>query len=221
MTAAHIIAILGAECTGKSTLAKFLCQELAKVGVDAVVVPEALRSFCDVHGRAPEAEEQPALAQVQSDAIASASGQHAVVLADTTALMTAMYSDLYFNDPGLFTQAARAHRACHLTLLTGLDLPWVADGIQRDSPRMRETADARLRGVLLDQEIPFSVVYGQGPLRERAALAAVWRCLRPPHDPPATPRWRWTCPHCSDGSGEAAERALRRCATEAGGPWGR
>ena len=70
------------------------------------------------------------------------------VLADTTPLMTAVYSDLLFQDTRLYADAARHQQGYALTLLTGLDLPWVADGLQRDGPQVREPVDARLRQAL-------------------------------------------------------------------------
>lgn len=210
MPAATVIALLGAESTGKSSLALALARELVLAGVDAAVVPEALRSFCDAHGRTPRADEQTALAQTQTAHIAAAARTHAVVLADTTALMTAVYSDIYFGDASLYPAALEAHRTAHLTLLTATDLPWVADGIQRDGPAMRAAVDARVRDVLRDHAVEFSVVSGEGSRRTQAALRAVWRCLHPPREPAGAPRWRWVCQHCGDGGCEAAAFALAR-----------
>jgi nicotinamide riboside kinase len=210
MPAATIIALLGAECTGKTTLAQAVAADLQRAGVDAVVVPEALRDFCARHGRTPRTDEQAALAQRQTEAVAAAAQAHAVVLADTTALMTAVYSDLYFDDPGLYASAWPAHRAAHLTLLAAPDLPWVADGQQRDGPAQRAAVDERLRTVLQAQGQDFAVVVGTGEARTQAALRAVWRCLHPPREAPGTPRWRWVCAHCGDGGCEAALLAQTR-----------
>ena len=210
MPSAILIALVGAESTGKTALAHALVQELAAAGTDAVAVPEALRDFCATHGRPPQAKEQSALALEQAGRIAAAARAHAVVVADTTALMTAVYSDVYFHDAGLYAVALPAQHGFHLTLLTATDLPWVADGCMRDGPSMREAVDARLRSVLREADLPFSVVVGQGPVRTRAALQAVWRCLHPPRDVPDAPRWRWVCQHCSDGACEAALLALGR-----------
>ena len=207
---ATVIALLGAESTGKSTLAHLLGQSLVGAGIDAVVVPEALRDFCATHSRTPAAGDQAALADAQSARITGAALRHAVVIADTTALMTAVYSDIYFNDSSLYGSAVAQQRACHLTLLAGADLPWVPDGLLRDGPHMRARVDARLREVLRDQDIAFSVVLGLGPAREEAAQAAVWRCLHPPQRAADTTRWRWICQHCGDGGCEAAALALGR-----------
>jgi hypothetical protein len=47
------------------------------------------------------------------------------------------------------------------TLVTGLDLPWVADGLQRDAAHAREDVDALVRGALRKAGIGFQVVYGK------------------------------------------------------------
>lgn len=198
-----IIAILGAECTGKSTLAAALAVSLADAAIDAVVVPEYLREFCAAHGRTPRIDEQRHIAREQSRRITHAAGRHAVVVADTTALMTAVYSELLFDDPGLYPESLRAHRTCRLTLLTALDIPWVADGIQRDGPAARVRVDALVRGLLQQQGLPFSVLVGDESARVEAAVRVVRRCLAPARPDAAEPRWQWVCQHCGDGACEA------------------
>ena len=47
MKPGFVIAIVGAESTGKSTLAAALCAALRAEGHDAAFVPEYLREFCD------------------------------------------------------------------------------------------------------------------------------------------------------------------------------
>ena len=210
MSGPTIIAVLGAESTGKSQLAVALGESLAGAGLDVAVVPEQLRLFCAARGRTPRADEQRALADAQSGQIRLAAESHAVVIADTTALMTAVYSDLIFDDQGLYAESLSQHRASRLTLVTGLDLPWVADGIQRDGPQAQHAVDARLRRVLQEQRLPFSVVYGAGDERTQSALAVVGRCLQPPEPLPDQPRWRWVCRHCGDGACEAASHRMAR-----------
>ena len=198
MSESTIIAVLGAESTGKSRLSEALGAALAADGVDVAVVPENLRKFCAAQQRTPRADEQFAVAREQTRQIALAAARHAVVIADTTALMTAVYSEHVFGDSGLVALALREHKACRLTLLMGLDLPWVPDGIQRDGEHVREPVDTRLRSVLHHNGIPFSMVYGVGDSRVRSALQAVRRVLWPTPVDPGAPRWRWACRRCGD-----------------------
>ena len=193
-----VIALVGAESTGKTALSKALRNALAGEGRDAVVVAECLREFCEHEGRTPTREEQPGLAAEQTRRIEAASERHEIVVADTTALMVAVYSDQVFGDTSLYASAEAAHAGYRATLLTALDLPWHADGFQRDGPQVRAPVDARLRAALQRAGAPYSVVSGIGPARLAAALAAVRRALNPPPDDAAGARWRWVCERCGD-----------------------
>jgi nicotinamide riboside kinase len=202
----QVIALLGAESTGKTTLAMELVRVLASRGLDAVTVPETLRLFCEQHGRTPRRDEQLGLAQVQSRLIALARTQHALVLADTTALMTAVYSEHVFGDRSLYAQAEAEHAGgSTLTLLTALDLAWAPDGLQRDGPHVREPVDALIRAALMRMACPFAVVAGQGVSRIEHALSAIEHVLDAPARvarAAASPRWRWFCDKCDDGECE-------------------
>jgi nicotinamide riboside kinase len=177
------IAIVGAESTGKTTLAAALADRLrAQPGGRAgriAWVPELLREWCDATGRTPLAHEQGAILRAQHERISAAAATHDWVVCDTTALMTAVYSTLVFGDSSLQQRAAELHRrSAAITLLTALDLPWVADGHQRDGPQVREPVDALLRALMQRHGIAFSIVAGAGERRVQHALDAVrplWR----------------------------------------------
>ena len=141
----RLIALLGAECTGKTTLAQALAQRLG-VGW----VPEYLRGFCDEKGRTPSQDEQALIVQGQMrlelDALEYARQHHqAWVICDTTPLMTAIYSDFVFGDTALYPFARASQQRYVLTVLLHPAIPWVADGIQRDS----ESARAKIHATLL------------------------------------------------------------------------
>lgn len=173
------IAILGAESTGKSCLTDALTQVLRRRGETVHSVPEILRSWCDREGRTPHAHEQAAIAQTQALALEHASqavlqeAGHGWVISDTTPLMTAVYSHMLFADEQLYPMAL-AHQALYdHTLVTGLDLPWVADGLQRDGPHVRGPVDTLLRQALHRAGVAYRVVYGQGQQRLDHALLAL------------------------------------------------
>jgi len=200
-----VVALLGAESTGKTTLAHTLAQTLVGEGRRVALVGEYLREFCDEHGRTPREDEQIGIADEQTRRIELAARDHDVVIADTTALMIAVYSEIVFGDRSLYASAEAAHReGCHLTLLTALDLPWRADGLQRDGPHVREPVDALVRAALARAQIPWSVVFGTGSARGDAALASVRRALAPPDGDEDTrnARWQWHCERCGDASCE-------------------
>lgn len=178
--AAFVIAIVGAESTGKTALAQALAERIAaETGLSATWVPEHLRLWCDREGRTPRQDEQPAIAAAQAAAIDAAAAAHEVVVADTTPLMTAVYSRIVFDDASLVAHAAAWQRLhCAATLLTALDLPWQADGLQRDGPHVRAPVDALIREALRAHDLPWSLVAGAGQARVDHALDAVAPLLR-------------------------------------------
>ena len=162
---ARRIALLGAESTGKTQLSHDLAGHLRGQGLRVAVVGEVLREWCTAAGRTPRPEEQLPIAQEQERRVDAAAVGQDFVITDTTALMVAIYSAMLFEDGTLYTFALDRQRGYDATLLTGLDLPWVADGLQRDGPHVREPVDQLVRGALQRAGVAFQVVYGTGPAR--------------------------------------------------------
>lgn len=157
------IAILGAESTGKSTLADALARRHGTLWV-----PEYLREFVDVQGRVPFEDDQPGIARTQlarEDAVAALPAARGVLFCDTTPLMTAVYSRIYWGrvPPGLLALEAAHDYA--LTVVAAPDLPWVPDGLMRDSDAVRQRVHAQLLAVLAERGIPYVLV--EGELEER------------------------------------------------------
>jgi nicotinamide riboside kinase len=125
-----------------------------------------------------------------------------LVLSDTAPLMTAVYSDVIFGDTSLYDFAAAQHRNFAMTLVTGLDLPWIADGIQRDGEVIRKRVDQRLREVLAHFKIGFSTVYGTGDTRTDNALQAIGYSLGTGREAGERSHWKWDCDKCSDADCE-------------------
>ena len=199
-----VIAVLGAESSGKTVLAAALAERLAARGVPAQCVPEVLREWCRREQRTPRADEQAAIADEQTRRIAAAAAT-GVAVADTTALMTAVYSDLLFGDRSLYDRALAAQRGYAIALLMALDLPWVADGLQRDGPHVRAPVDAAVRAALARGGVPFAIVHGSGPQRLASAWNAINSIAAAAESAGAdgqfdaqNQRWRWPCEKCSD-----------------------
>jgi nicotinamide riboside kinase len=214
-TAPLRVAIVGAESTGKSALAHALADALAaEFGLRCRVVDEFLREWCDRQGRTPRADEQMGIAQEHARRIAAAAASPDVdvLLCDTTPLMVAVYSDLLFDDRALRPVARECQAAMDLTLLMSLDLPWVADGLQRDGPHVRGPVDTRVRALLAAWATTWSLVSGSGPARVTSALDALRPLLRgrARSEPstglfsrllaslPGPPAPRWVCERCDD-----------------------
>ena len=209
------VAIVGAESTGKSALAGALADALAReFGLRCRVVDEWLRDWCDEQGRTPRADEQMEIAREHARRIDAAAAQPGVdvLLCDTTPLMVAVYSDLLFDDRAVEPVARACQATMDATLLTSLDLPWVADGLQRDGPHVRAPVDERVRARLADWGTPWSLASGSGPARLASALDALRPLLRRhargerssglfsrlQDSQSGPPGPRWVCERCDD-----------------------
>lgn len=167
------IALIGAECTGKTTLAQALSAELP-----GIWLPEALREFCDREGRTPRPDEQAALMreQIERESAARARAAHEGVpwvICDSTPLVTALYSVMLFGDHSLLGAGIEHQRRHALTLLADTDLPWAPDGIQRDGPAARAQFHRLLVATLREHGIAHVSVAGDEIARLDAALRAV------------------------------------------------
>ena len=199
------IGILGAESTGKSMLAEALDTHLSSCGVRVHRVTEYLREWCALHQRTPRQDEQQHIAHTQMVRIHAAPKAH-VLIADTTPLMTAVYSQVVFNDHSLDNLAIEHQAMFDITLLTGLDIDWQSDGLQRDGAHVREPVDQRIRHLLTQAHLPFQVVYGTGKQRLENALfcigqqAPAWANQLKREEQAA--RWSGPCETCGDGECE-------------------
>ncbi|MBU3599022.1 ATP-binding protein [Polynucleobacter sp. 30F-ANTBAC] len=179
------IAILGAECTGKSTLAKGLAEHFSQ-HYPSNWVPEYLRSFVDHHQRTPLAEEQVLIAREQKahearlshallqdnhDPIKPLTGHapHALLFCDTTPLITSIYSEVIFGQADALVDQIAELNDYDLTLLTEIDLPWVSDGVQRDGPEIQAAVHQLIESRLQKLEIPYLKI--SGSTRDRTQKA--------------------------------------------------
>lgn len=155
------VAILGAESSGKSTLANALASHF-----DTLWVPEYLREFVETEGRVPRESDQYPIARTQMEREnAAAARASRFLFCDTTPLMTAIYSRFYWGrvDEEL-TELDRSHDYA-FTLLTAPDSPWVPDGLQRESEEVRQTIHEEVLRTLDARKIPFMLVTGSLPQR--------------------------------------------------------
>ena len=152
------VAILGTASSGKTTLAAALARDYGTVWV-----PEYLREFVDTEQRIPVAQDQIHIARTQlaREDIAVPLA-HRYLFCDTTPLMTAVYSRHYFQgiDAELAQLADRHQRDYAVTLVTAPDIPWEADGLQRESEQVSVTINTMLMEELKRRAIPYLLVTG-------------------------------------------------------------
>lgn len=171
----RLICLIGAECTGKTTLAQHLAHALS-----GLWVPERLRLFCDAQGRTPLQSEQLGILeqQAQDEELALYEARRQAlhfVFCDTAPLLTAVYSEFVFGDVALYPRARQLHTRYAQTLLLEPDLPWIADGLQRDGAHVQGPIHARIGDELRGMGLGFQSIAGVGAARSAAALAALTR----------------------------------------------
>jgi NadR type nicotinamide-nucleotide adenylyltransferase len=168
------VVLIGPECTGKTTLAK----ELARwYGVPWV--PEFARAFVESVRRPVRFDDVDAIARGQQagedQALLTVRGR--LLVLDTDLVSTWVYSRHYYGDcPPWVAPAARARRA-DLYLLLATDVPWIAEGDQREQPERREELFRLFRSTLGQISAPVTELRGSWPERRALAVAAVDRLL--------------------------------------------
>lgn len=163
MSGVERVAILGAESSGKSTLSEALARHYGTVWV-----PEYLREFVDTMRRVPHEEDQYGIALTQrarEDAVAAHARRY--LFCDTTPLMTALYSRVYWRRvDAQLAQLDTSHDYAR-TFVTAPDTPWEPDGLQRESEEVRQMVHRMLVDTLDARGIGYTLLAGDLPHRIR------------------------------------------------------
>lgn len=169
------VAMVGAESTGKTTLATALAQRL-----ETVWVREYGRDYSEVRGLEAKwtSDEFVRIAtrqnELEDEAARTASR---VLICDTDALATCVWHERYVGSR--CDAVERLVRPLDLYLVTAPDVPWVDDGL-RDGEHVRQWMHTQFVQMLRERGARFEVLTGTWDERERAAMAAVERALREP-----------------------------------------
>ncbi len=173
-----LVGLLGAECTGKSTLAKDLADSLAPE-FSVEIAAEALRDFVRQGGRAPSRGEQAGVMAAQLDNERAASQRvsgsppRVITICDPCALMTAIYSLAYFDDGSLFASALDHQLRYDVVFWCQSDFPWEPDPGQRDGPVRRAQVEALIADTVTRHQLSTVRVHGPRAARLSQALAAI------------------------------------------------
>lgn len=129
------IALLGAESSGKTTLATDLTAALRDRGYNAGMVPEYLRTWCEENSRLPEFDDQDLILRGQLAMEDAAVAQFDVLVCDPAAITTGFYSLEYFQSD-LHLERKLLDRYDQI-FLCDIDFPWQPDPL-RESEATRE-----------------------------------------------------------------------------------
>ncbi len=164
------VRMLGAESTGKTTLASALAATY-----DTLWNPEYGRPYTEI-GRDPEApwtsSEFTHIARMTcwyEDFLATKARR--VLFCDTDAFTTAVFHEVYLGaPPTAFTDLV--HRRYDLTIVCGLDVPWSHDAV-REFEEQRQWMHERYLEHARDSGCPWLLVEGTREQRLADARAAV------------------------------------------------
>lgn len=168
---ARTICVFGPKSTGKSTL----CAQLAG-HYTATPAGEYARVLIEDKGDIAAAD-MPLVAMGQQSLIDLARrGGRPLVVADTDALATTIWSRWLFGTEDAAVEEIARDNPCDFYLLLSPDLPWVKDSVRYFEGRGQEFFDD-CRATLERHGRPYAVVGGTGDARMAAAVAAVDKIL--------------------------------------------
>ncbi len=163
------VVLIGAESTGKTTLAEALAAHY-----ETAWAPEYLREFVDRKGALPEPPDTRLIAEghlAQEERFAPQARR--VLFLDTDLIATCVYARYYFGACPAWLESLAHERSADLYLLTDTDIPWTADPGQRDGPAVRAEIHALLRDELQRRGVAFVLVSGSLDERMKTAIRAV------------------------------------------------
>lgn len=171
---ARRVVLVGAESTGKTTLAQALAKHFKTVWV-----PEYGRAFSEemltrdgAYNFSSADFETIARTQCQMENDA-ARNCNKVLICDTDAFATSIWHRRYMKTPSPAVEALVAtHAKPALYLLTDVNTPFVQDGT-RDGEQIREWMHAEFERELKGRPCPTLLVHGSFEQREAQAIAAV------------------------------------------------
>jgi hypothetical protein len=100
-----------------------------------------------------------------------------------------------------------AHAIFDLTLVCGLDLDFALQKKHQASAISRELTDLALRTWLMQMNMAYTMVYGEGQARLACAIRAITAVNDSRHresNKVLQRNWQWSCENCSDPSCEHA-----------------
>lgn len=164
-----IIAITGAESTGKSTLATELGQHYnvpfeLEFARDYVRGIENKYTFSDVE----------IIAQKQIEQYNNLmSAGHKLVILDTWLLITKVWFDVVYKKVPDWLEQSIQNSRIDLFLVCDTDLPWVADDVRENGGEERLKLQTRYLNEIKNYGFPYKIISGAGSERTQNAISCV------------------------------------------------
>tara|TARA_Y100001934_G_scaffold178434_1_gene211177 strand:+ start:2546 stop:3088 length:543 start_codon:yes stop_codon:yes gene_type:complete len=167
----HRVVITGSESTGKTALAKALAEHF-----DCPYSPEAARLYVEDLERALTVDDVAPIAARQME-LEETAIRHALhlVIHDTDLLSTLIYSQHYYGESPEWLRNTAKRRVADLYLVCDIDLPWRADGPQRDSgsAEQRHKIHQQFVDLLENSGQRWNLIQGSGKTRFEQAFRII------------------------------------------------
>jgi len=167
-----LLAIVGPESTGKSTL----CKQLAEA-TGYPYVPEIARTYLETHGLKYTADDVEQIGRLQlkaENAAMSANPQAPLLICDTNLLVIQIWMEHAFGYcPDWIVESLKNYHYTH-TILTDIDMPWQHDE-QREHPHLRTYFLGKYKQLIEHYGIEYTLVSGIEKERLAEALTIAKR----------------------------------------------
>lgn len=172
------VAIVGAESTGKSTLATKLAEYYDNKGLDAGLILEYAREWIDemLDGDMDRLKFKHIThfgeVQMSLVRIAERIDEHDIIFSDTDAIVSSVFQQVYYGkvDEKLIKEAN--DEKWDLVLFTQTDVPWVDDG-QRNLSDKREEINNMFKEELIKRKMNYVEVKGNWEERFNIAINSI------------------------------------------------
>jgi len=160
------ICVLGADCTGKTTICKQLAQHF-----NGLYVPEFARTFLSGRIQQLQLADMVSIARGQirlESSICSANKE--IAFCDGSPLASIVWSRRYFGACAKELVDIAANHPYDKYLLCSIDLPWEPDGL-RNSLRFREWLERAFCTEMDQRNLPYATISGVGSERLACAIS--------------------------------------------------
>ena len=167
------VVIIGAESTGKTTLAEQLAAHFK-----APLSREFVRDFVESIDRPIHVKDLEVIMEGQINYESEACKYSPrLVFHDTNLLSNSIYADYYFKQQPKALGSAISLTKYDLYLFCQNEIPWQPDGEQRDSPQARDEIHQAFKKHLADCPVPVIQIKGNPEDRFHQAIYAIRECL--------------------------------------------
>lgn len=161
-----IIALTGAESTGKSTLSEALAKHY-----DVPFYPEFARNYIRDLGRNYTYADIEYIARQQLKQYEeSVNSNHTIIILDTWLLITKIWFETVYEKSPVWLDKEILKNHIDLFLVCDIDLPWMPDEVRENGGNNRIKLHNQYLNIIQENNFNFQIVQGQGENRVKNAI---------------------------------------------------